>query len=101
MTSFPLPKIPGSLESIALGQLGSDLLGPAASYSGDWAIIQSFNDLTAFTTLTTSTISANGAAPGNIAAAVGVLKAGRVLYGRFSTIQLSAGVIVAYRANPA
>lgn len=100
MINIPLLKIPGNLQSIALGQLGADIFNALESGSGDWAIITALDDSEFFAL--TGVISAGGGvytAGGTEMSGVGVLKGGSSLYGRFSAIDLSAGKVICYRAK--
>ena len=68
-----------------LGNRGGEVITGTGVTTGDWYMITSINDLTAFTTLT-----------GNITGAPTLLKSGVSIYGQFSTITLSAGEVIAY-----
>jgi len=63
-----------------------DVFADTSAHTGEWSIIQSINDSTAFTTLT-----------GDISAAPTTLPKGMILEGTFTAITLSAGEVIAYR----
>ena len=90
-----LPAVPGGLQSISLGQLGAIFIDDIAEHTGDWCVITALTDAT-FTDLVTSTISLNGAVPGSLGGKV--LGKGLSLFGRFSTIELTSGSVIAYNA---
>lgn len=96
-----LPRITGALESIAMGQCGSDLLTDTGEYAGDWAVVTAIADAT-FTTLVSLTTTTNNTYESggeNIGAGLGTLKAGCSVYGRFTTITLATGKVIAYRTG--
>ena len=68
-----------------LGNRGGEVISGTSVTTGDWYMITSTNDDTAFTTLT-----------GNITGAPTQLKSGVSIYGQFSTITLSDGEVIAY-----
>lgn len=92
-----LPKIVGSLDAAALGQLGGDWIDDTAAHVGDWCVITALTAAT-FTLCTTGTFTVNG---GNAAEPLNgkVLPAGMSIYGRFTAITLTGGSVVAYRAS--
>ena len=65
-----------------------DVITGTSINTGNWVIIQSISDDTAFTTLT-GDITAGGPS---------TLKAGMIIEGVFTTITLYAGEVIAYRA---
>ena len=68
-----------------LGNRGGEVITGTSETTGDWYMITSLDDATAFTTLA-----------GNITGAPTLLKSGVTIYGQFSTITLSAGEVIAY-----
>ena len=68
-----------------LGNRGGEVISDTTATTGDWYMITSTDDTTAFTTLT-----------GNITGAPTLMKSGVTIYGQFSAITLSAGVVIAY-----
>jgi|2_EtaG_2_1085320.scaffolds.fasta_scaffold318108_1 hypothetical protein len=68
-----------------LGNRGGEVISDTSVTTGDFYMITSTSDLTAFTTLT-----------GNITGAPTLLKSGESIYGQFTTITLSAGEVIAY-----
>jgi len=68
-----------------LGTKGGEVISGTGATTGDWYMITSLSDLTAFTTLT-----------GNITGAPTLLHKGVTIYGQFSAITLSAGEAIAY-----
>ena len=68
-----------------LGNRGGEVISDTSVTTGDWYMVTSTSDLTAFTTLA-----------GNITGAPTLLKTGETIYGQFSTITLSAGEVIAY-----
>tara|TARA_Y100000310_G_scaffold323780_1_gene384680 strand:- start:3020 stop:3259 length:240 start_codon:yes stop_codon:yes gene_type:complete len=68
-----------------LGNRGGEVISDTSETTGDWYMITSTSDSTAFTTLT-----------GNITSKPTLLKSGVSIYGQFSTITLSAGEVIAY-----
>jgi hypothetical protein len=83
---------------VEFGQLGMDWITDATPVTGDWVAITSIGAVDAvFTVLTpTSRCRVNGA---NANLNGRTLPVGRTIYGRFSTITLSAGAVVAYKAS--
>lgn len=83
--------------STSMGQSGADWIDNTTVLTGDWAVIQAITD-TVFAAMTCSTISINGGAvPATWATKA--ITAGTVLYGRFTSITLTSGSVVAYRAT--
>ena len=82
-------------QSLALGQLGSIFIDDTASHSGDWGVIYCVAACT-FTTLTSGKL-ANGTDVCMIGTLTGIaLSAGMHIAGRFSTIKLATGKVIAY-----
>jgi len=72
----------------ALGQNGIvNMSTTASAFSGNWVALQVLNDAT-FTTLTES--NSTGSITGNS------IPAGVVLFGQFSVVQISSGIIRGY-----
>ena len=93
-----LPKFVPAHEAAALGGLGAVLINNTSNVTGDWCILQALSDAV-FTTLNTTTIRLNSgtAAPSNLNGIT--LSAGHYLYGRFTSITLTSGTLVAYYAT--
>jgi hypothetical protein len=90
----------GSVDALSLGQLGSVFINNGTANNGDWGIIYALEDTT-FLSLV-SGLDAVGTAvmvPGTgIANLNGLtMKAGQAIFGRFSTIQVNTGSVVAYK----
>ena len=68
-----------------LGNRGSKVISGTTETTGDFYMVTSLDDTTAFTTLT-----------GNNTGTPTLLKSGVSIYGQFSTITLSAGEVIAY-----
>lgn len=82
----------GAPQSMALGQLGSDLIDDQTACTGTWGIIQCIANCT-FSKLDSDTITCQGAATTTDI----TLAAGMSIYGRFTAITLASGAVLAYR----
>jgi hypothetical protein len=101
ITNIP---VAGGLQAAAMGAVGSDYITNTTNLDGVaanvvWGIITAITTAT-FTTLTSTTTSLNGAAAGGSGNLNGlVLAAGQSIYGRFTTITLASGSVMAYRVQ--
>ena len=83
-------------DSVALGQMGADYITNTNTHTGRWSVIQVIADAT-FNAVVQDSIFLNSApTPYNFAGVV--LTAGTVIYGNFTSIDLTSGTIIAYRA---
>jgi len=93
------PNVAGGLQTVSMGAAGGDWIDNTTNLDGvaagvTWGIITA-TTATVFTTLTTSTISVNGAAITNLNGKT--LAAGLSIFGRFTSITLTSVSIIAYR----
>lgn len=76
-------------DATSLGQFGNEVIGNGQSASGSFAAIQ---------VLATSSLGTITDAVGEMNLLAGVsLPAGTILYGRFTTVAVTTGLVVAYK----
>lgn len=98
------PTVAGGLDAAAMGAIGSDYITNSTNLDGVsanviWGVITAITPAT-FTLLTSANTSLNGAAAGGAGNFNGlVLGTGQSIYGRFTTITLTSGSIIAYRVQ--
>lgn len=88
---------PTDYQHIQMGQRGADWFDNTSVRTGDWSIITALTDVV-FTTLTSddnTPFGLNGTAPGVFSAKT--LPKGATMFGRFTTITLTSGTLIAYR----
>jgi hypothetical protein len=77
-------------DATSLGQFGNEVIGNGQSATGNFAAIQALS--------TTSLSSVVDQASGEMNLLAGVsLPAGTILYGRFTTVGVTTGLVVAYK----
>lgn len=88
----------GAPHSMELGQLGSNLISDTTERTGDWGVIQAMAD-TVFAKLGSTTVRKgdDSAVVADTDFATLTLYAGDRLFGRFSLIKLTSGVVIAYK----
>lgn len=99
--AIPNLTVGGGLQGLALGVLGADYVTDTTITDGApnnivWGIITAITAAT-FTTLNTTSVSTNRAAPANMNGLV--LAAGQSIYGRFTLFTLTSGSVIAYRVQ--
>jgi len=77
----------GAPQSLSLGQLGGIVIADTEVHTGDWGILHALTAVV-FTAVTSSTLS------GSLAGVT--LYGGDTIFGRFSSIQLTSGTLIAY-----
>lgn len=86
----------GSMQAVALGQVGSDFLNDTAAHTGTWGIVSCITACT-FTTLTSGVNPANNKVVMSGTLASITLAAGQSIYGYFTAITLASGSVIAYK----
>lgn len=97
--SFTIPPPSGAPESVALGQLGADYIDSTIEItSGDWSAISVLTDAV-FTQLGSNNVAVNNVVPASTNLNGKAMSRGITIFGRYHTIQLASGAVIAYRAK--